>query len=575
MINIYIIQLTVSHTINLSLFHGLFPCFVLGKGGFYLSEENKSNAPRIVEENEDFRSFLFNDTTRLRMISRPNLKEAFQRTSNTASLNKNMSSSKLGRRGISQSFKEKLISPIRPKDPPPPPPHQVSKGQSVSLIKTPQNSGNQSRKFIQFSAPEMKKLNRMIMRRSSSTPATGSNNLQAGTKTIYDIAENEDEDSSLTQNSFIKSNHVTDSSITQKRVMNYSTSSLQRNPAKPPRTIKNDRSQSFTAKQHPLKPKSNVFNRSISQIAKSFSNSSLEDGNAKTVTDYNKKGFSSTDLVTLRPHEEMEERVGFKDIRKILSLPSISSASSTTSVGNCHQQTTNFRKTKYLRVDQSDDNNRSSEHIYEEIPENETSMKSHTSAIRPLPPLPTQDPSKQEITLKEKKLSSSSTNTIKTVTSETNSENQLKSIFEGATKYDILHYLEDAKERGLTDVELDAPDDTEETGIEDNDEDTRQQLVRRNHANRVSNISNSSSGSSSTASSGSAVLIGNKDRWSSVDIERNDSGLGSETGKPGKRPGVRIRDKQQSSDTVFVGSHHEHICEDCDQPIEDVSHIEW
>ena len=133
----------------------------------------------------------------------------------------------------------------------------------------------------------------------------------------------------------------------------------------------------------------------------------------------------------------------------------------------------------------------------------------------------------------------------------------------------------DAKERGLTDVELDAPDDTEETGIEDNDEDTRQQLVRRNHANRVSNISNSSSGSSSTASSGSAVLIGNKDRWSSVDIERNDSGLGSETGKPGKRPGVRIRDKQQSSDTVFVGSHHEHICEDCDQPIEDVSHIEW
>merc|ERR1719273_325178 len=101
------------------------------------------------------------------------------------------------------------------------------------------------------------------------------------------------------------------------------------------------------------------------------------------------------------------------------------------------------------------------------------------------------------------------------VTSEvSNSETQLKSIFEGATKYDILHYLEDAKERGLTDVELDAPDDTEVVGIEDTEEDTRQQLVRRNHANRVSNISNSSG--SSSASSGSAILMANKDRWSSV-----------------------------------------------------------
>ena len=68
--------------------------------------------------------------------------------------------------------------------------------------------------------------------------------------------------------------------------------------------------------------------------------------------------------------------------------------------------------------------------------------------------------------------------------------------------------------------------------------------------------------------------MANKDRWSSVDIERNDSGLGSETGKTGKRPGVRIRDKQQSIETIFA-DHHEHICEDCDQPIEDVSHIEW
>merc|ERR1719351_195779 len=115
-------------------------------------------------------------------------------------------------------------------------------------------------------------------------------------------------------------------------------------------------------------------------------------------------------------------------------------------------------------------------------------MKS-ASAIRPLPPLPIHNQSspaqqqQESNSLKEKKLSSSSTTTIKTVTSEINSEAQVKSIFEGATKYDILHYLEDAKERGLTDVELDAPDDSED--VEENEEDTRQPLVRRNHANRV------------------------------------------------------------------------------------------
>ena len=549
----------------------------------------------------NFRSYLFNDTTRLRMTSRPNLKEAFQRTPNTASLNKNVSS-KLGRRGISQSFKEKLISPTRPKDPPPPPPNvnQLSKSQSAVFIKSNQNvssstsnpiqQSQNSRKFIQFSAPEMKRLNRMIMRRSSSTPAT--NNLQAGgsTKAIYDIAENEDEDLSFSHTSINptsnKGKYSTGASATngqENRIINYCTSSLQRNPIKPPR--KSDRSHSFSLRQqNPVKSKSNIFNRGLSQIARSISNSSLEEGHQKNMpvrqpdpyaqtNDNSMKGFSSTDLVTLLPHDELEERMGFKDIRKILSSPSISSSASSTASGHYQlkRNLINGRQRKCSEADRSDDNNRSSEHIYEEIPENENNMKS-SSAIRPLPPLPIHNQSSQQqqetTSLKEKKLSSSSTTTIKTVTSEINSEAQVKSIFEGATKYDILHYLEDAKERGLTDVELDAPDDSKD--VEENEEDTRQPLVRRNHANRVSNISNSSSGSSS-ASSGSAILMANKDRWSSVDIERNDSGLGSETGKTGKRP--RIREKQQSIETIFA-DHHEHICEDCDQPIEDVSHIE-
>jgi hypothetical protein len=134
---------------------------------------------------------------------------------------------------------------------------------------------------------------------------------------------------------------------------------------------------------------------------------------------------------------------------------------------------------------------------------------------------------------------------------------EVKSIFEGATKYEILHYLADAKERGLTDVELE---------IEPGDEPAAEEMDR-NHANRVSQLSNNSA--SSSGSSG-PVLIATKDRWSSVDIERNDSGLGSETGKKKKRP-IRPREKSTSSTAAELSTaiSQEHICEDCDQIIED------
>ena len=85
------------------------------------------------------------------------------------------------------------------------------------------------------------------------------------------------------------------------------------------------------------------------------------------------------------------------------------------------------------------------------------------------------------------------------------------------------------------------------------------ELVDRNHANRVSQIS--SSGSSSNGSS-TIIIHNNKDKWTtSVEIERNDSGLGSETGKSIKKP-IKIRDK------LSKGTHDHLICEDCDQPIQ-------
>ena len=94
------------------------------------------------------------------------------------------------------------------------------------------------------------------------------------------------------------------------------------------------------------------------------------------------------------------------------------------------------------------------------------------------------------------------------------------------------------------------------------------QLADRNHANRVSQFSNDSKYSNSSSNGSSTIIIQhNKDKWTtSVEIERNDSGLGSETGKSGKRP-VKIRDKlNHNNNNKTVG---EQICEDCDQPIDE------
>ena len=73
-------------------------------------------------------------------------------------------------------------------------------------------------------------------------------------------------------------------------------------------------------------------------------------------------------------------------------------------------------------------------HIYEEIPAKQPQ--------RPLPPIP-----KDSVV--------STTSTVVSVSSKLSSlkaqidEEDVKSIFVGATKYEILHYLEDAKERGV------------------------------------------------------------------------------------------------------------------------------
>ena len=135
-----------------------------------------------------------------------------------------------------------------------------------------------------------------------------------------------------------------------------------------------------------------------------------------------------------------------------------------------------------------------SEHIYEEIPEN---------GKRPLPPIP-----------------EGSAGNVSS-----------KSIFTGATKYEILHYLNDAKQR------IDGSVSDFETVTEDGERDTEMQgfLGNRNHKHRVSAISNisdssSSSNESSGSGDGSVLWRGSLDKVVTKEVERNDSGVGSDSG---------------------------------------------
>jgi len=132
------------------------------------------------------------------------------------------------------------------------------------------------------------------------------------------------------------------------------------------------------------------------------------------------------------------------------------------------------------------------EHIYEEIPENR-------HKVRPLPPIPE------------------------------GASSLSKSIFTGATKYEILHYLNDAKQRIEGNVvEFDGAN-------EDNDgSDVNNFLGNRNHKHRVSaisNISDSSNSSNDSSGDGSVLWRGPLDKIvGRVEIERNDSGVGSDSG---------------------------------------------
>ncbi|XP_055602536.1 uncharacterized protein LOC129751195 [Uranotaenia lowii] len=137
-----------------------------------------------------------------------------------------------------------------------------------------------------------------------------------------------------------------------------------------------------------------------------------------------------------------------------------------------------------------------------------------------------------------------------------------RSIFEGASKYDILSYLVDAKERGIaleesfnfqfgnaSDIILEEEEDENITDL-------------RHHQRQISDISSRLSHISNISDSSEDTSLLSSQRKAS-EIERNDSGVGSETSKTS-----RSKWQNSASNSLLNKISPIHLCEDCDGPVE-------
>lgn len=133
-----------------------------------------------------------------------------------------------------------------------------------------------------------------------------------------------------------------------------------------------------------------------------------------------------------------------------------------------------------------------------------------------------------------------------------------RSIFEGATKYDIINYLVDAKRRcgSLHDttchpkfVVVSDEHGTSESEANGTCNDSGEEY------GSCSGVGNGVGGGGGSGVATLATLQSDAAKKATVDIERNDSGVGSET--------------SQSSRSKWQQQHEtQHSCEDCDQPVE-------
>ena len=239
-----------------------------------------------------------------------------------------------------------------------------------------------------------------------------------------------------------------------------------------------------------------------------------------------------------------DQKITFKDLKRYAST---SFASLNTSFASLRSnETAGAKRASFYEADREQDSIYEdpttkpksptySEHIYEEIPER---IKEEQ---RPLPPIPEGAANADQKGSKPSRVS----------------------IFEGASKYEILHYLKDAKDRiGHGDFEIDL--DQNSTDDYSANYGSTGFLGKRNANHRVSAISNVSDSSDDSGIQHRFKLkVG-------AEIERTDSGVGSETSKSSKSS-VELRrapSLSKSSDSGSGSGQDVLTCPDCDSELE-------
>ncbi|KAJ0178441.1 hypothetical protein K1T71_006264 [Dendrolimus kikuchii] len=195
-------------------------------------------------------------------------------------------------------------------------------------------------------------------------------------------------------------------------------------------------------------------------------------------------------------------------------------------------------------------NNTDDDHHYESIRLNADPIYEEIGDMPP--PLPVNPPPNSLMLIDDEKRSGS------------------RSIFEGASKYDILSYLVDAKERGIDDEETYITtyvnNNSATLTVETKDQNTSEIVDTHLSSNtsQLSNASDSSEDNSLTINHETlekAVLC----KKPSAEIERNDSGVGSETSKSSRS---RLQGKTSPCAALTDKDSPIHLCEDCDTAVE-------
>lgn len=197
-------------------------------------------------------------------------------------------------------------------------------------------------------------------------------------------------------------------------------------------------------------------------------------------------------------------------------------------------------------------NNTDDDHHYESIRLNSDPIYEEIGDMPP--PLPTNPPPNSLLLIDDEKRSGS------------------RSIFEGASKYDILSYLVDAKERGIDDEETyitNYSSGNDSSNILDESKDKRipPNIINTHLSSNTSQLSNASD-----SSEDNSLIINHETleksaicKKTSNEIERNDSGVGSETSKSSRS---RLQGKISPCGTITDKDTPIHLCEDCDTTVE-------